>query len=171
MNSEDENRRLAFLHSLDILDTPLEETYERITRLLCRVLNVPMAAVSLVDENRLWFKSIHGVALQEVPRTGSFCTETILKPGVMVVPDARLDNRFKHSSIVQEEPKIVYYAGYPIRITDRLNVGTLCIFDTKPRDFSSTDLQFLEDISGTVSSELKGRLLKDIYHSPSVREN
>lgn len=163
MEAKNEHRRLAFLHSLNILDTPIEEPYERITRLLCRVLDVPIAAVSLVDKKRQWFKSIQGTPLIEMNRENSFCSHTILQPNLMLVPDARLDDRFKNLKLVQSDPHVVFYAGYPIKLADNINIGTLCVFDTEPRALSNHDVQFLEDISQTAASEMKARLFKDVY--------
>jgi len=169
MEPNNEHRRLAFLHSLNILDTPIEEPYERITRLLCRVLDVPMAAISLVDEKRQWFKSVQGISIIEMNRNDSFCAHTILKKAVMCVPDARLDDRFRQTKLVQDDPYIVFYSGYPIELADGINIGAVCVFDTKPREFCSQDLQFLEDVSKTAASEMKARLFKDVYENSGTQ--
>jgi len=163
MEAQNEHKRLAFLHSLNILDTPIEEPYERITRLLCRVLDVPIAAVSLIDKKRQWFKSIQGAEIIEIDRKDSFCSHTILTPHTIIIPDARLDDRFRNLSIVQNTPNVVFYAGHPIELADSINIGTLCVFDTEPKEFSNQDVQFLEDISKTAASEMKSRLFKNVY--------
>ena len=169
MEPNNELRRLAFLHSLNILDTPIEEPYERITRILCRVLDVPMAAVSLVDEQRQWFKSAQGTSIIEMNRQDSFCSHTILKKAIMTVPDARMDDKFKQIKLVQDDPHVVFYSGFPIEIADGINIGALCVFDTKLREFSSQDLQFLEDVSKTAASEMKARLFKDVYQYSGIQ--
>jgi len=158
-----ELRRLALLRSLAILDTPAEDCYDRMTRLLCRILDVPMAGLALVDEHRLWFKSGRGGLNSELNRDDSFCTHTILQDTPMVVCDARLDEQFRHLSMVKGEPHAVFYAGCPIKLGQGLNVGTLCVFDTKPRELTSEDIQFLEDVCQTAANEMRAKLFKDIY--------
>ncbi len=158
-----ETRRLALLRSLDILDTPAEDCYDRMTRLLCRILDVPMAGVSLVDEHRIWFKSGRGLLKNELTRDDSFCGRTILQNTPMVVNDARRDEQFQHLSMVQGEPHAVFYAGCPIKLGVGLNIGALCVFDTKPRELSDEDIQFLEDVCQTAANEMRAKLFKDIY--------
>ncbi len=158
-----EARRLSLLRSLDILDTPAEDCYDRMTRLLCRILDMPMAGVCLVDEHRSWFKSGRGGLISEVERDDSFCTHTILQDGPMVVQDARQTEQFKHLAMVQGEPNAVFYAGCPIKLGQGLNIGTVCVFDTKPRQLAREDIQFLEDVCQTAANEMRAKLFKDIY--------
>lgn len=158
-----ETRRLALLRSLDILDTPAEDCYDRMTRLLCRILDMPMAGLTLVDEDRSWFKSGRGGLNGELGRSDSFCSHTILQDTPTVVYDARLSEQFQQLSMVQGEPHVVFYAGCPIKLGQGLNVGTLCVFDTKPRELSSEDIQFLEDVCQTAANEMRAKLFKDIY--------
>src|SRR4051812_17284965 len=103
--SPDEPLRLQALHRARLLDTPLEERFERITRIATRLLNVPVSAISLVDAERQWFKSIQGCDLQETPRNISFCGHVILQDNVMIVPDAREDARFSDNPLVSGSPK------------------------------------------------------------------
>src|SRR5271170_3796270 len=108
-----EAERLAALRALNLLDTPPEERFDRITRLTARILNVPIAYVSLVDENRQFLKSCYGLNLKETDREGSFSTYTILENKQLVVPDAKLDPRFADCPHVKGEPFARFYAGYP----------------------------------------------------------
>ncbi len=110
----DEEQRIASLKSLEILDTPPEERFDRITRVTAEVFGVPFALISLVDSKRQWFKSCHGLNLQETPRDISFCAHAILQRDPFIVNDALEDNRFKDNPLVVSEPKIRFYAGAPL---------------------------------------------------------
>jgi GAF domain-containing protein len=158
-----EQQRLAHLQNLNILDTPSDEKFNRITRLLCRILDMPVAAISLVDENRQWFKSIRGSDLTETPRCVSFCAHTILEDRTLVIPDTLSDPRFADSPLVLGAPHVRFYAGHPLKILDNIHVGTLCVYDTKPREMSDDDVQFLEDLAITVANELKAHMLKSFF--------
>ena len=158
-----EQHRLAHLHNLKILDTPREEAYDRITRILCRVLDVPTAAISLIDENRQWFKSIRGSDLTETSRSIAFCAHTILEERTLIIPDTHEDPRFDDNPLVTHPPHIRFYVGHPLKIVDDFYVGTLCAYDTSPRELSSDDAQFLQDLSVTVTNELKASMLKSLF--------
>lgn len=124
--SADEGERPRLLHALDLLDSPPEPAFDRITRLLARVLDVPIALVSLVDEQRQWFKSRVGLDVSETPREYALCAHTILKASPLVVSDATQDPRFCDNPLVTGEPNIRFYAGVPIRSSAGLALGTLC---------------------------------------------
>src|SRR5476649_2442364 len=109
-----EPQRLEALRALNLLDTPPEERFDRITRLAARILGVPMAGVVLVDENRQFFKSCYGLDLVETNRNISFCAHAILENKQMVVPDAKLDVRFADNPLVTGESNIRFYIGSPI---------------------------------------------------------
>lgn len=160
---ENEQQRLAHLQNLHVLDTPVEERFERITRVLRRVLDVPIAAVSLIDDRRQWFKSIQGLESAETPRNISFCSHAILNDKTLVIPDTKLDPRFSNNPLVTGEPNVRFYAGHPLKIADNIRVGTLCVFGTKPRNLQPEDLQFLQDLALTTSNELKTSMLKTLF--------
>jgi GAF domain-containing protein len=107
--------RLQTLESLDILDTPQEGRFDRLTRMAKRLFNVPIALVSLVDENRQWFKSCVGLPVSETPREISFCGHAILGEGIFIIPDAASDERFHINPLVLNEPTIRFYVGCPLR--------------------------------------------------------
>lgn len=151
---KNEKERLAALKQLNIVDTPLEERFERITRIVSRSLNVPIAAVSLVEESRQWFKSIQGLNASETPRDIAFCAHTILQDELLLVPDATQDERFADNPLVTHEPFIRFYAGYPLSLSKDIRVGTLCAIDHIPRELSSEDLETLQDLAKIVESEL-----------------
>ncbi|MDJ0834798.1 MAG: sensor domain-containing diguanylate cyclase [Gammaproteobacteria bacterium] len=150
----DEEQRLNTLKSLNILDTAAEERFDRLTRMAKRMFDVPIALVSLVDENRQWFKSCIGLPVLETSRDISFCGHAILGDEIFIIPDAAADVRFADNPLVTGEPFIRFYAGCPLKYTDGSKLGTLCIIDREPRDLTEDDLQALRDIASTVEREL-----------------
>lgn len=160
--SPDEPLRLEALHRMNVLDTPLEERFERITRLARRMLGTPIVAISLVDERRQWFKSALGHRCAETSRAISFCGHTILQDGMFVVPDARLDPRFKDNPLVAGDPWIVFYAGCPIRSPDGANIGVMCVSDTRARELTPEDLQVLRDLAALAETELRTGIVDSV---------
>jgi diguanylate cyclase (GGDEF)-like protein len=152
---DNESERLASLKELDLLDTPAEDRYDRITRLACDVLKVENSAINLVDEQRQWGKSTCGVESTEGPREDSFCTYAILDESITVIPDARQDEQFSDNPLVVGEPHIRFYMGHPIHTEDQFRIGTLCVFDSEPREVSPEDKRILKDLAAIVDSELQ----------------
>ena len=124
----DEQARLETLRSLNVLDSPPEDRFDRLTRMAMRMFGVPMALVSLVDEDRLWLKSCIGLGLSEAPRDTSFCGHAILGSEIFVIHDATKDDRFADNPAVLNEPSVRFYAGCPLNVKGR-KIGTLCIVD------------------------------------------
>jgi len=151
---QDEAARLETLRSLNILDTASEERFDRLTRMAKRMFGVPIALVSLVDENRQWFKSCADLDVSETPRDISFCGHAILGNEVFIIPDATKDERFADNPLVLNEPYVRFYAGCPLRYLNGSRLGTLCIIDRKPRSLSEEDLQTLKDLASMVEREL-----------------
>lgn len=150
----DETHRLAALARLDILDTPPEERFDRITRLAARLLDVPVALVNLIDERRQWTKAAFGTAPVEIPRELSFCTHAVDADDALVVTDAVADERFCEHPFVVGEPWVRSYAGQVVHDRDGHPVGTLCVVDQQPRSFDGDDLALLADLAAMVESEL-----------------
>ena len=150
----DEDTRIDTLQSLKILDTPAEERFDRLTRIAAKLFDVPIALVSLVDENRVWFKSSHGLEMSEMPRDTSFSAHAILSEDVLLVPDAGRDERFSDNPFVTAGPKIRFYAGCPLRAADGSAIGTLCLMDRQPREFSEEDIAMQRDLAHMVEREL-----------------
>jgi len=150
----DELMRLETLRNLKILDTESEERFDRVTRLARRVFGAPIALVSLVDNDRQWFKSRQGIEVTETSREVSFCGHAILDDKVMVVNDAHDDERFSDNPLVTSDPSIRFYAGYPLSAPDGSKVGTLCIIDRKPRQLQEEDVSLLEELGRMVEEEL-----------------
>jgi diguanylate cyclase (GGDEF)-like protein len=147
---------------LDILDTPPEERFDRLTRVARRLFDTPIALMSLVDADRQWFKSRPGLDFPQTPREHSFCAHAILAEGVFVVPDAMLDDRFRESPLVTSFPEIRFYAGCPVRAPDGSALGTLCVIDHEPRDVQEGDVDALRDLAGMAEQELKSIALATI---------
>ncbi|HEY0257807.1 MAG TPA: GAF domain-containing protein, partial [Candidatus Methylacidiphilales bacterium] len=159
-----ETQRLDALRMLKLLDTEPEERFDRITRLAARILNVPIAYITLVDEHRQFKKSRYGSDTVETPREISFCAHAILENKQLVIPDAQADFRFADNILVTGKPHIRFYAGNPIAAPDGSLVGTLCVIDRQPRIPSAEDLQALRDLAVIAQSELNLFGLKESYH-------
>ena len=149
----DENR-VASLHALKVLDTPAEERFDRLTRIASQLFDVPIALVSLVDTNRQWFKSNHGLEARETGRDLSFCGHAIATERVFVVENACEDSRFADNPLVTGEPHIRFYAGQPLRSSDGSLVGTFCLIDRKPRRFDERERSLLADLARLAENEL-----------------
>ena len=150
----DETTRLKTLRALNILDTAPEERFDRLTRLAKRLLGVPIALVSLVDEHRQWFKSNDGLEVAETSRDVSFCGHTILGDDLLMVPDTTADQRFQDNPLVTGDPHIRFYAGYPLTAPNGSKLGTLCLIDRDPRNLCDEDLAVLKDLACMAEQEL-----------------
>jgi phosphoribosyl 1,2-cyclic phosphodiesterase/CheY-like chemotaxis protein len=151
---DDEEQRIASLRELKILDTAPEERFDRITRLAAALFNVPMAIISLVDENRQWFKSCLGSNDKETPRDVAFCAHVVYSREPMIVSDAFQDARFADNPLVINEPRIRFYAGYPLMLDNGSCIGTLCLLDTRPRTLEGPDLERLHDLADIALREI-----------------
>ncbi|KAE8439456.1 ATP-binding protein [Vreelandella piezotolerans] len=152
---ENETQRLTALRALSILDTPADDAFERLTQLARDLFDVPMALVSLVDEERQWFKSHPGLPICETSREVSFCAHAIAADMPLVIEDAQSDRRFADNPLVTGKPHIRFYAGHPLRPSDTLAVGTLCLISDRPRAFSTRDRQLLASLAGQVDELLR----------------
>jgi diguanylate cyclase (GGDEF)-like protein len=151
----DEAGRLAALDQMRVAYTPAEERFDRLARMACRLLDVPIATVTLVDADSQWFKARQGVLKSEDSRAVSFCAHAILDSETLVVPDATADPRFAGNPLVTGEPFIRFYAGHPIQGPDGSRLGTICVIDRRPRAMEEADLQVLRDLAAMTESELR----------------
>ena len=158
----DETRRLESLESLGVLFTPSEARFDRITALVARMLDVPIALVSLVGAQCQWFKSNHGLDASETPRNVSFCGHAILREETLVVPDATQDPRFADNPLVVGDPFIRFYAGHPLKGPDGRKLGTLCVIDRRPRQITPDEIATLRDLAAIVESELQVSALSHV---------
>ncbi len=175
----DEAKRLAALYATELYGTEPEEAFDRITRLAARLLDVPSALISLVGSDTQWFKSRCGFPAQHGPRETSFCGHAILTDQAMVVEDATLDPRFVGNPSVTGEPHIRFYAGVQLHSIERDRLGTLCVFDSRPRSLSQEELDELHDLArmaeeliyhrqlARAAQELHEQLLHNAAHAPA----
>jgi serine/threonine protein kinase len=157
--ASDEAERIAAVRRYNILDTPSEDAFDKVTRITSRLLAAPVALVSVIDVDRVWHKSMVGTDIQEVDRGVSFCATT--NPGTgtpWTIPDAVADPRTRDNPIVTGGPEVRAYAAAPLVTHDGHNLGALCVYDFAPRRFSETELTDLEDLAGIVMRELELRL-------------
>lgn len=149
----DETNRIEALLALNILDTPPEERFDRLTRLAKRVFNVPYVTVSMIDTHRQWFKSVQGLTICQTSRDISFCAHAILYDEILYVENALKDERFHDNPVVVGDPKIRFYAGCSLEVNG-FKMGTFCVFDKKPRQFTPEDRQLLKDLAVLAEREL-----------------
>jgi len=156
-----EEARLKALRQYHILDTPPEREYDDITLLAAQICATPIAVISLVDEDRQWFKSKVGLAVEGTSRDLAFCAYTILPspPETLVVCDALADARFAGNPLVTADPKIRFYAGAPLVTPDNYALGALCVIDRQPRQLSQPQLAGLNALARQVGAQLELRRL------------
>lgn len=142
----------------DILDTPPDGAFDRITALAARRLGVPIAIVSIVDEDRIWFKSHHGLPVRQIDREPGLCASAILGDTPYLIEDARKDPRSLANPLVAGEFGLRFYAAVPLATGDGHNLGTLCVIDKEPRKIEGADLEDLKDLASIVMDQLELRL-------------
>jgi sigma-B regulation protein RsbU (phosphoserine phosphatase) len=155
---ENESERLRAVRRYDVLDTPPDGAFDRVTKLAARQFGVPISIVSIVDTDRIWFKSHHGVDVEEVGRDPGLCASAILGDEPWVVENAETDPRTMANPLVAGELGLRFYAGAPLTTHDGFSLGTLCVIDGAPREFSAEDAEMLEELAGVVMDELELRL-------------
>ena len=143
----DEAERLVSLHRLGLLDTPADPAFDGVTRLAAAALRVPILLVSLVDQNRVWFKSHIGLALREIPRQGALCDYAVAQRQTLMVRDAASDPRFSKDAMVAGPERVRSYLGIPLYTRDRQPVGTLCAMDTEVREFGDVEAVVLSEFA------------------------
>jgi PAS domain S-box-containing protein len=160
---DNESARLEALHSLNILDTPPEERFDRLTRLAQKIFNVPITLISLVDKDRQWFKSRQGTETTETARNISFCGHAILQNSTLIVEDALQDARFADNPLVIYDPNIRFYAGHPLLGPGGHKIGTFCLIDHAPRTLTAHEQSILEDLAAVAQDELNIALLSEAF--------
>jgi diguanylate cyclase (GGDEF)-like protein/PAS domain S-box-containing protein len=150
-----EDERLEALYQCAVLDTTPEDAYDDIVQLAAQLCDVPIAAVSLVDAERQWFKSIIGLDVQETSRDAAFCAHTILQSEVMVVPDACQDTRFADNPLVIGATHLRFYAGAPLLTSDGYPLGSLCVIDRAPRQFTEEQRLVLRLLASHIATRLE----------------
>lgn len=167
-----ENKRIETLLKYQILDTPTDGAFDEITELAAKIFDVPIAIITLVDHDRIWFKSAFGLDAEEIPRSPGLCSSAILSDDIYIVEDARKDPRTMTNPLVAGIMGLQFYAAAPLRTTDGYNLGTLCIIDKSPRVLSGKESSMLMQLSRIVMDQLETKLktrlmVKDILESVS----
>ncbi|MEH0157467.1 GAF domain-containing sensor histidine kinase [Limibacter armeniacum] len=156
-----ETDRLAALFSYSILDTLPEPDYDNLTSIAAQICGTPISLITLIDQNRQWFKSHHGLAVTETPRDFAFCAHAIHDPdNILIVNDAREDKRFHDNPLVTGEPHVIFYAGVPLVNEEGATLGTLCVIDDTPKELTLGQIDALKALSKQVISLLELRRKK-----------
>jgi GAF domain-containing protein len=170
-----EEARVMALEKYAILDTDPERAFDDLTLLASFVCKTPIALISLVDEDRQWFKSRVGIKASETSRDIAFCSTAILQTDVFVVPDALEDERFRDNPLVVSDPNIRFYAGAPLINEDGYALGTLCVVDRSPRDLAPDQKDALKALSRLVLGQMEFRrnllLLKEALTDRTKEEH
>lgn len=154
----DESARLATLQGYGVLDTPNEPAFDAIVRKARASLRVPIVLVSLVDENRQWFKARIGLDVAQTPRCISFCTHALFRSDMLIIPDAQKDERFSSNPLVTGAPHIRFYAGAPLKAPNGSRIGTLCAIDTRPRSgLTSSQMLIMTSLAAETIEALEQR--------------
>lgn len=161
-----ESERLAALRATGLLDSPRERWFDDLVARAARGLRVPTAMVTLVDQDRQWFKARIGMEPAQTPRAAAFCAHAILTPRPLVVSDARADPRFADNPMVTGAPGIRFYAGVPLRIGSGLALGTLCVIDYVPREIKPAELVELVRLGRSAAVKLAVRALTGAGPAP-----
>lgn len=171
----DEAGRLKALDRYAILDSEPERYFDDLVLLASHVCGTPIALMSLVDEDRQWFKSKIGLPISETPRSVAFCAKAIEQADVFVVPDALQDARFQNNPLVTGEPHVRFYAGAPLITEEGYALGTLCVIDQKPREFAPEQKEALQALSRLAMAQLEFRhnlgLLKEALNDRTKQEH
>ena len=152
-----EPERLRALDRYEILDTPVEQDFDAVTRLAASICDTPISVVNFIAEGRQWFKSEVGLGVRETPLEASFCAHAILQHELFVVPDATLEPRFADNPLVAGDPGLRFYAGALLESSEGLPLGTLCVLDTRPRELEERQLDALRVLSRHVMSMIELR--------------
>ncbi len=157
MELSQEAERIQVLREFGILDTEPEASYDQLTEMAATLCAAPVAVISLVDQERQWFKSRVGLTPAETPLDVSFCAHAIQQDSIMIIPDTIEDLRFQANALVVDGPKFRFYAGVPLITAEAQKLGTLCVLDTVPRQLSEREISFLEKLAKQVMSLLESR--------------
>lgn len=154
----DEMQRLAAVRRYDILDTPPDGAFDRVTAIAARRFNVPIAIISIIDHDRIWFKSHHGIPTKQIDREPGLCASAILSSDPHILGDASVDPRSLSNPLVAGDFGLRFYAGVPLTTCDGFNLGTLCVIDRSPRTIDANQIEDLKDLASVVMDQMELRL-------------
>ena len=155
----DEDRRMQAVRRYDVLDTPPDGAFDRVTAMAARRFDVPISIISIVDHDRIWFKSHHGLPVTQIDREPGLCASAILRSDPYILEDATKDIRSLSNSLVASDFGLRFYAGVPLRTHDGFNLGTLCVIDKEARPVSQDQIDDLRDLATLVMDQMELRLL------------
>jgi two-component sensor histidine kinase len=153
-----EPQRMAAVRRYEILDTPADGSFDRVTAIAARGFNVPISIISIVDNDRIWFKSHHGLDVAQIGREAGLCASAILKNEPHILSDASKDIRSLANPLVAGDFGLRFYAGVPLTTSDGYNLGTLCVIDKEPRPITEEQIEDLKDLAAMVMDQLEFRL-------------
>ena len=167
-----ESKRLENLYKYEILDTPEDGNFDEITSLAVKIFNVPIAIITLVDTDRIWFKSSYGLDVDEISRDPGLCSSAIMTDDIYIVEDARKDPRTLSNPLVAGLMGLQFYAAAPLRSQAGYNLGTFCIIDKTPRKLDARESSMLRQLSRIVMDQVELRLqsrlmIKEIHNNIS----
>lgn len=156
---KNEPQRMAAVKRYEILDTPADGSFDRVTAIAARRFGVPISIISIVDNDRIWFKSHHGLeGVKQIDRVPGLCASAILQPDPHILPDATKDIRSLANPLVAGDFGLRFYAGVPLQTSDGFNLGTLCVIDKEPRPITEDQIEDLKDLASLVMDQLEFRL-------------
>ncbi len=164
-----ESARIEAVRRYNILDTPPDGAFDRVTALASTILGTPISIVSIVDTDRIWFKSHHGLDALETTRDLGLCASAILQDEPWLISDAATDPRALANPLVAGEMGLRFYAGVPLKTQDGFNLGTLCVIDNEPRTLTDDEVEILENLAAIVVDELELRLSSRRLHELEVQ--
>lgn len=153
-----EKKRLANLYEYEILDTPPDGYFDEITSLASKIFNVPISIITLVDTDRIWFKSSVGIDAEEIPRNPGLCSSAIMSPDIYIVEDARNDPRTLSNPLVAGILGLQFYAAAPLKSSSGFNLGTICLIDLEPRTLNAKESSMLMQLSRIVMAQFELKL-------------
>src|ERR1700681_2171934 len=153
-----EEQRMQAVRRYDVLDTPPDGAFDRVTAIAARRFDVPISIISIVDHDRIWFKSHHGLPVQQIDREPGLCASAILRSDPYILEDATKDIRSLSNPLVAGDFGLRFYAGVPLRTHDGFNLGTLCVIDKEPRPITEDQIEDLKDLASLVMDQLEFRL-------------
>lgn len=158
MKSISETERITNLHKYKILDTPADGDFDEITSLAAKIFNVPIAIITLVDTDRIWFKSSFGLDVEEIPREPGLCSSAVMGDDIYIIENARIDPRTLSNALVAGVMGLQFYAAAPLRSDDGYNLGTLCIIDKTPRSLDARGVSMLLQLARIVMDQVELKL-------------
>src|SRR6202171_1779230 len=153
-----EDQRMQAVRRYDVLDTPPDGAFDRVTAMAARRFDVPISIISIVDHDRIWFKSHHGLPVQQIDREPGLCSSAILRSDPYILEDATKDIRSLSNPLVAGDFGLRFYAGVPLRTHDGFNLGTLCVIDKEARPVSQDQIDDLRDLATLIMDQMELRI-------------